>query len=47
MTVWVLLRSVMYTKAKMKLCSSIAYTLNTNIHNVDDKTPEIIVVFPT
>lgn len=33
-------------KKKMKLCSFIAYTLNSNLHSVDDKKLEIIVVFP-
>ena len=51
MTVWILRRSVVYvhiyTKTKMKLCSSIAYTRSTNLHIVDAKTPEIVVVFPT
>jgi hypothetical protein len=37
----------MYTKTKMKLCSSIAYTLNKILHSVVDKTHEIIVMFPT
>jgi len=43
-------RSVVYvhmcTKTKVKLCSFIAYTLNTNLHSVDDKKLEIIVFLP-
>jgi len=43
-------RSVVYvhmcTKTKMKLCNFIAYALTTNLHSVDDKKLEIIVMFP-